>query len=79
MPDYFRSKYTNRNYKKAIQILGGNICNFSKLHIEIVKRNQVKVVLSILKIVNFNGGVLFFWFLEVTKWVFQIGEKHFTL
>ena len=44
MPDYFRSKYTNRNYKKAIQMLGGNICNFSKLHIEIVKRNHVKVV-----------------------------------
>ena len=56
MPEFFRSKYINRNYKKAIQILGGNICNFSKLHIELsIPISCKNSILSILKIVNLNG------------------------
>ena len=56
MPDFFRSKYINRNYKKAIQMLGGNICNFSKLHIELsIPISCKNSILSILKIVNLNG------------------------
>ena len=57
MPDFFRSKYINRNYKKAIQMLGGNICNLSKLHIKISNpilcNNSIH---SILIIVNLNGS-----------------------